>query len=351
MTQEELAARLKVTQSLISIYEKGHTRLPYERAVEAEKILQVRRNTFTNLLGSNTGKHIFVLFGSVQEPWLADLLIALQVAVQGAGLKCEVLASGGNYADEAYRHAQQAIIRDRNSYAGGIVCPPVCIYANWDETSRFIARFGQPLVFVDYHPRFTPRDIPDKVSFIGFDDDYGGYLTAQAILGLRATFAEKKFERLLIVSGHAKYGRFETVKRRVAEGGLQLVVSGQGEFSTERAHKIIWEELRAGLRNGKPIHGVYFPSDTMTVGGLNAIRDIQEGEGWKPCAIFGYDGTELTRFLVQDGTLAGVVEQNCRELADRAVEALVAHIGGQPVGRLQKLVPKYIRPPVTLALA
>jgi transcriptional regulator with XRE-family HTH domain len=215
LTQQELAGYVGVTQAHICAFERGQSSLSYERAARAEKFLQLPRTTLTSLLPGSCDRHIFVLFGSVEEPWLKSLLIALQGAVQAAGLTCQPIFSRGNYEGNAYRHTQQTIIGRRRSYGGGIVCPPVCIYEDWDNTKRFITDFGQPLVFVDYHPRLTESRIPGRTSFIGFDDDYGGHLAGEAILSLRRTVAEKRFQRLAIISGKSNLLQW---LRSVADG-------------------------------------------------------------------------------------------------------------------------------------
>jgi inositol transport system substrate-binding protein len=234
------------------------------------------------------------------------------------------------------------VLARKHEYGGGIIVIPVLDCDKHDDVSRFATQLGIPVVLVDQNP--APRQkIPENVSYACVSDVEGGAMAGVAAVDLARTVPMGK---VLVVADHAKPARFHSFVQVLTQRvDCKVQISCDGGFNRGRAAQVVHDHLVEALKVGPSFDVVFNISDSMTLGTLDACRDLGEHRGFLPPYVIGYDGISATRALVQSGEIARVVVQEAKALACASVEELAWRLSGRRAsGNVVWVPPTLCRP-------
>lgn len=222
-------------------------------------------------------------------------------------------------ADEQYRAFEDAIERDVDAIiiapvdSAGIV--PAIEKAN---------EAGIP-VFTTNTRAFV-ENAEDIVSFVGVENEQGGYDIAKYMFGL---FPEDKEIKLIIIdgnrSGQTTLDRIAGIERAIAEDSrVNLLDCQEAKFARSQAQEI----MENFLIKYPEIDLVIALNDEMAIGSYNAIVAAGRTE---EILISGFDGTPEGLQAVLDGQISATLNQDLPGQGSEAVAAVKTYLEGGEV--------------------
>jgi ribose transport system substrate-binding protein len=182
---------------------------------------------------------------------------------------------------------------------------------------------GIPTVVID-----SGLNDASQVSFVATDNYNGGIVAARRIGTLLHGSGRVILFRFLQHSAGTRAresGFLDTIENQFR--GIQVVDSSHYAGATyEEARKSASALLQA---EGSATDAIFSSNEIASVGMLNALRDAHLGGGKVKLVVF--DASSATLGGLQGGDVQGIVVQNPFLIGYTGVEALVAHLRGQPV--------------------
>lgn len=244
-------------------------------------------------------------------------------AVQGsrdAGV--EIYWKGPSKDDD--RDAQIRVVEDAISRGvDGIVIAPSDDKALVRPLEEAVKE-GIPVVVID-----SPIDWEGKISYIGTDNYQGGVVGARTLAGLLGGEGRVMMMRYFEGSGSTmarETGFLDTVAKEFPR--LEIVSAGQyGGSTTESCYATAENLLNAHPR----LDGIFVACEPTTFGMLRALQDSGRAGSIK---VVGFDATEKLLEGLRQGHLHGLVLQNPFAMGRMGVEAMAAHLRGEPQPKL-----------------
>jgi ABC-type sugar transport system substrate-binding protein len=280
-------------------------------------------------------KKVFLHIAALTEEWQVELNSQLIYAMREDGYSYSVLAPSQNHTLSEDQSFQRKILAEATSYQGG-----VSIISGWpservNELLDFALKFSSPVVFVDRNPPVTEPEIPLNVSFVSVSDVTGGIKAGQAAIELNMALPIK---RVLIIAGFTKHERhkhfIKTLESKLPHLSNRISTDLNGNFDRSAARQVALRWLNEALAANDPFDVVFCVADSLTLGCLDAIDEIDWGPGPKP-RILGYDGAATTKLLSASGSqIKRIVVQDTKELARTSVDQLSKMREGLPTKRI-----------------
>jgi len=169
----------------------------------------------------------------------------------------------------------------------------------------------------------NPKDI---VTFVGVENEPGGYNIAKYMFGL---FPQGKDINLIIIdgnrSGQTTLDRIAGIERAIKEDSrVKLLDSQEAKFSRAQAQEI----MENFLVKHKTIDLVLALNDDMAIGAYNSIKAAGRLNEMK---ISGFDGTPEGLQAVLDGQISATLNQDLPGQGSEAVKAVKALLDGKSV--------------------
>lgn len=281
----------------------------------------------------------FFLMPGVNEDWQRELNFNMLSGLHETRDFCDPRRVEEDYNWQQYRALWHDVLQHRKDYAGGIAVVSPWNSEQLNELKELARKFERPVLFLDHSGSQTT--LPDNVASLSFIDSIGGNLAAAAVAQVAQN---KNVRRILVVAGPdgIKPDRVEYFKRRLAEiviSECEVVISNRGGFNSVHGAEVSDYHLRAALITNTPFDVVFYISDSMTSGGVEAIVRLEIEKGIAP-QIISYDGVASTLELVKKGRIANVVVQDSRDLARKAIEQLRRLCAGVAGQRFDSIGPR-----------
>ncbi len=271
-------------------------------------------------------RRVFVLLAAFRENFQMELNYHLLRIGRESGLFLQVFCPTFDFSDADYRNGLADIAENIGQYSGGLLVASKFADDKVSELQQFAAGIKVPVIFIDHVPPTPSSSEPgsnpqsSKVRWVTVQDTLGGEKAAQALADFGGAPG-----RVLVVAGPAKADRQASFKKAVISRWPACIVTTttDGGFDRQRARIIASNLLKRALENKLPYDAIFCTSDSMTLGCLDAIQNI-DWAGLVAPNVIGYDGIEATRSLIDSGhsTLQRVVVQDPQKLAEAAIHAL-----------------------------
>jgi DNA-binding LacI/PurR family transcriptional regulator len=283
-------------------------------------------------------KRVFLITSAFMDAWQVELEFYLLRSLTRKGLFCTVLVPPEHFKWDDHLDLHEMVLNVKDDYLGGFV-----IISTWDPAKTnvfedFAVRFAKPIVFIDQNPAQAIKSIASNVSYVGISDESGGRLAAQAVLEL--DLHSQATLRALVISGAAKYSRCDVFANILRENNWAVSISQEGEFDREKSTAVAYNRLSAALKEQRPFDVVFCTNDSMTLGCLDAIQQIDNWPNGGQPKIIGYDGIAITKRLAEHGRIARTVVQSAREVARASIEQLLLMHEKKPSKRIVLLEPE-----------
>ena len=275
---------------------------------------------------------IFLGIASYTEEWQDELNYYIIQALQSSNFTSTIFAPGRSYATQEGDYLMSDIISTAENYGGGILIIPTYSDEAIQNIVEFAESFRKPLVCADRAPP-TGIKLPENLCFVSVSDVAGGRLAAEAILDLSR---QQSVERILVIAGLTKHDRHKTFSATVRSylPSSQITVSEDGEFNRIVSSQVAERLLLEAIGIGKPFDAIFSTANSMTLGCLDAISNINSKRKFHIPKIIGYDGVQATKRIITSGNspLIRLVVQDAAEVA-RTLSSTAASNGFSPKNR------------------
>lgn len=311
--------------------------------------LNARINALNEEIGAERDpKRVFLITSAHTEEWQVFFQHNLLVQLRTLGFRPTVFTPLVNYSPEEQERHFREILERKKDYIGGLVIP-IIPERRRDELRKFVEAFGNPIVFVDNAPFEKGEDYPPRTAFVGVSSSAGGELAARAVI---VSSSSQPIRKVLVIASNTQVARQNSFKKHLEQSllGYDVVIDDGGLFSRDQAYNITLKRLQSAIQKKDPFDAIFCTSDSMTLGCLEAIREMGGLEGFREPRVFGYDGIATTIRLADDpkSPLQYVVVQDHHEIAVAAIEQLERLTKGE---NLMTAVPIFVPPRLYPTLA
>ncbi|GAA4044894.1 LacI family DNA-binding transcriptional regulator [Arthrobacter methylotrophus] len=274
----DVAKLAGVSPSLVSLVLQSPARVSDKRreAVQAAiSELGYRPSRAATTLASNRTKSIGLLIDDYRNPWFVDLLRGMEAVLSDLGYHVMLADSrpGANRVKDA---------------ADGLLALHVdALVIAAEPSESMLAESGVPTVVAGWR-----KGVPAGADLITNDDDGGGGMAAEHLLGLGHT-------RIGHLSGSdgASAHRREGFRRRIEEAGVELLIAESKGTSEEDGYaSACWL-----LEKHPDTTAIFAANDTMALGAFAALK----ARGLKvpsDISVIGYDNSPLAKSKYLDIT-------------------------------------------------
>lgn len=289
-------------------------------------------------------KRVFLITSALTEEWQVFFQHNLLFQFKNLGFRPTVFTPLMNYSPgEQEQHFLQ-ILERKKDYIGGLVIP-IIPERRRNELRKFVEDFGNPIVFVDNAPFEEDEDYPPRTAFVGVRSSDGGELAARAVI---VSFSSQPICKVLVIASNTQVARQNSFKKHLVQSLLKydVVIDEGGLFCRDKAYNITLKRLKSAIQKNDPFDAIFCTSDSMTLGCLEAIREMGVLEGFREPRVFGYDGIATTIRLADDpkSPLQCVVVQDHHEIAVAAINQLDRLTKGEKLMQVSIFVPPHLYP-------
>jgi len=286
-------------------------------------------------------KQVFLLISQFSDnQFVASLIQNIIHKLEYQNIQVVVMIPSENLSPLDQQRWFNKISKYKNHFIGGIIIP-LNYRKNTEEFIDFITKFNKPILLIDASPSFSSNEYPEKCAFIGFDNEEGGRLAAEAMFHEFDKMGKNDPNILIIASKEVPERQrvFESHLKRLMKDA-RITCNEDGSFRRDDGYRIYKQMLYVKNKYYKSYQGVFCTNDEMALGVLDAMNEIPELPNDK-IILIGYDAiVESTKLIMSGNTpFKNTVKQDPIKLANEGVVRLLNMINNKKFTKFELLSP------------
>jgi pyrimidine deaminase RibD-like protein/DNA-binding LacI/PurR family transcriptional regulator len=292
-----------------------------------QEIQDLYERFITTQVPSNVRPRAAVIVSNYAElPFQRNVLHSLLLHLGVRNIDGVVRTQPGAVAPEVDHEQLDVLLLHGQEFRTAVVLPRR-FRVGVDRLHQLSEQFDRPLIFVDIDPAPDVPVLPDRITFVGYDNKIGGQKAA-AYLGSELGRAAQEYPRVLIIGARQQALRQITFIEALEKQSKGIRHDTEiANFSREDARRVAKERLRVARRDSDDYHAVFATSDDMALGVVDAMMEMAaKGEMTTECMplVGAYDGGEEVQVHLKNplSPLRFTIVQNPVDLAEMVMEVV-----------------------------